>query len=64
MSRTYRSKRDKFYRDYKDEKELPNGKVRDGSPTHATKSCKRNGGCPWCEGNRLHKYERRKPIEE
>lgn len=20
------------------------------------RSCRNHGGCPWCEGNRLHKY--------
>ena len=28
------------------------------------KSCRNHGGCPWCEGDRLHKYQRRKPIED
>ena len=22
------------------------------------------GGCPWCEGNRLHKHKRREPIPD
>lgn len=27
-------------------------------------SCRNHGGCPWCEGNRLHKYRRREPIPD
>lgn len=27
--------------------------VRDGTQTHASKSCDNHGGCPFCEGNRL-----------
>ena len=23
------------------------------------KTCRSNGGCPWCEGNRLHKHKKR-----
>lgn len=34
------------------DKQYTNGRVRDGTPTHATASCENNGGCPWCEGNR------------
>ena len=25
----------------------------------AAHSCRNHGGCPWCEGNRLHKYRKR-----
>ena len=28
------------------------------------RSCRNHGSCPWCEGNRTHRNERRKPIEE
>ncbi|UOG91547.1 MAG: hypothetical protein L3K52_15305 [Candidatus Thiothrix sulfatifontis] len=27
-------------------------------------SCRNHGGCPWCEGNRLHKHKRREPIPD
>ena len=23
------------------------------------RTCRNHGGCPWCEGNRLHKYKKR-----
>ena len=29
-------------------------RVKDGTPTKATHSCENNGGCPYCESNRLH----------
>ncbi len=29
-------------------------KVKDGTPTKASHSCENNGGCPYCESNRLH----------
>ena len=32
--------------------------VRDGSRTHVDGSCERNGGCPWCLGNRMHKHNK------
>jgi hypothetical protein len=25
-------------------------------------SCRNHGGCPWCEGNRTHKYQAKKKI--
>lgn len=28
------------------------------------RTCRNHGGCPWCEGNRLHKYKRRTPWIE
>ncbi len=37
-------------------------KVRDGTPTRASHSCENNGGCPYCENNRLHSS--RKRMEE
>lgn len=32
--------------------------IRDGVPFRAAGSCNNNGGCPICEGNRLHKHAR------
>ena len=26
------------------------------------KSCRCHGGCPWCLGNRIHKYEKNAPV--
>lgn len=26
-------------------------------------SCRNHGNCPWCQGNRKHRTEKRKPIE-
>jgi hypothetical protein len=31
---------------------------------HFSASCRNHGGCPYCEGNRLHKYKRREPIPD
>lgn len=28
------------------------------------RSCRNNGSCPYCQGNRMHKNKRRSPIEE
>jgi len=37
-------------------------------PYHGAKavdaSCRSHGSCPWCENNRKHKNERRKPVED
>jgi hypothetical protein len=27
-------------------------------------SCRNHGGCPWCEGNRTHKYQAKKKIAD
>ena len=27
-------------------------------------SCRNHGGCPWCEGNRTHKYQAKKNIAD
>ena len=27
------------------------------------RTCRCNGGCPWCEGNRKHKYNRAQKEE-
>lgn len=34
-----------------------------GSKKHS-RSCRNNGGCPYCESNREHKHKKREPIEE
>lgn len=47
MSRTIRNKR------------KTNQKVKDGTSQYSTKSCSHHGGCPICEGNRLHSTKRR-----
>lgn len=47
--------KNKLYRD---------GKVRDGTRTHAARSCERHGGCPYCESNRFHGNRKRQPIIE
>lgn len=61
MSRTYRTKRPKMNLGYLSEThQYRTGKVRDGTPQHASKSCGNNGGCHRCEGNRLHKHDRNK----
>ena len=39
-------------------------KVKDGSRTHASGSCERNGGCPYCEGNRLHKHRKQPTVKQ
>lgn len=52
MSRTYR-KPSKMHKGVK--------KVRDGTRTKTSHSCENNGGCPYCESNRLHK-NRKKPT--
>ena len=51
MSRTFRKPPEmKMYKGVK--------KVKDGTPTRVSHSCENNGGCPYCEGNRLHKHRR------
>jgi hypothetical protein len=27
-------------------------------------SCRNHGSCPWCRGNRMHKYQRQRMLEE
>jgi len=63
MSRTYRNKRFKMKLGaHLTHKEYPNGKVRDGTPQHVSKSCENNKGCNVCEGNRLHSTNKRKQV--
>jgi hypothetical protein len=28
------------------------------------RSCRPNGGCPWCESNRRHSSEKREPLPD
>ena len=28
-----------------------------------SKSCQNHGGCPWCEGNRRHKFRDKHPCD-
>ena len=28
------------------------------------KSCRNHGGCPYCEGNRLHKHKKQPTVEQ
>lgn len=39
-------------------------KVRDGSRTCPSSGCENNGGCPYCEGNRLHRHRKQPNIED
>lgn len=38
--------------------------VKDGSRTRHAGSCERNGGCPYCESNRLHKHRKQPDLKE
>ena len=59
MSRTRRNKRPRMsLGDEAKRYQYRNGKVRDGTPQHASGSCQNHGGCPVCEGNRLHKHKK------
>ena len=52
MSGTYRTtKRGKVIQD-KDRKNMK-----------PDRGCLNHGGCPWCEGNRAHRTNKREPIE-
>lgn len=55
MSRTYR-KPSKMHKSSKI--------VRDGTPTKAAHSCENNGGCPYCESNRLHKHRKQPSLKQ
>ena len=58
MSRTYRNESHKI----KGRKASGRKKeVRDGSYTRVVASCQCNGGCPYCESNRL--YQKNKELE-
>ena len=56
MSRTFRKPSHRL--NYKTKK------VRDGSRTHIAASCERNGGCPYCEGNRNYKHKKQPTLKE
>lgn len=64
MSRTRRTKRPQLNWWALKDKQYKDGKVRDGTPTHSSSSCERNGGCPYCEDNRAHSTRKREPIIE
>lgn len=65
MSRTYRRKPTKLkLGKHLGHKQHKSGDVRDGTPTRYTKSCENHGGCPYCEGNKKHSTNRRKPLED
>lgn len=55
MSRTFR-KPSKMYKGVK--------KVKDGTRTKPSHSCENNGGCPYCESNRLHKHRKKPTLKE
>lgn len=56
MSRTFRKPSHKLFKGLK--------KVRDGSRTRASHSCENNGGCPYCEQNRLYKHNKQPDIQD
>ena len=35
------------------------GKVRDGTPQHASSGCDNHGGCPYCLNNKMHSTRKR-----
>ena len=39
-------------------------KVRDGSRTRVSHSCENHGGCPYCERNRFHKFNKQPGLED
>ena len=39
-------------------------KVKDGTRTKPTHSCANNGGCGWCEGNRLYKHRKQITLKQ
>ncbi len=49
------------------DKAIAHGKER-RKPYHGSKAidhtCRNHGSCEYCKENRLHKYERQKPLEE
>ena len=58
MSRTIRKVSHKLKNFYKSDT------VRDNSRTRVSGNCERNGGCPYCEGNRLHKHRKQVSLKE
>lgn len=59
MSRTFRNVPTKLKKIYKGFK-----KVRDGRRTKPSHFCENNHGCPYCEGNRLHKHNKQPGLED
>ena len=39
-------------------------KVKDGTPSKPSHSCENNGGCKWCEGNRLYKHRKQRTLNQ
>ena len=39
-------------------------KVKDGTSTRVSHFCENNGGCPYCEGNRLYKHNKQITLKE
>ena len=64
MSRTKRNLRPGMILGHLKSHQHWDGTVRDGTPQHYATSCENHGGCRWCEGDRLHGTEKRKPIVE
>jgi hypothetical protein len=59
MSRTFRRPSQNRWMGFKNLK-----KVKDGTPTKVSHFCENNGGCPYCEGNRLHKHKKQITINQ
>lgn len=38
--------------------------LRDGKRQRSVGSCNNHGGCPLCEGNRLHKFRRHESLKD
>lgn len=65
MSRTRRSKSPHINLGYAlAHKKHKDGKVRDGTPTHYSPSCRHHGGCAYCLRSRTHKFKRQEPPQE
>ena len=39
-------------------------KVKDGTRTKPSRMCENNGGCPYCENNRLHKNKKQLTLNQ
>ncbi len=63
MSRTVRNKRPQMRLGaHLGGKQYKNGKVRDGTPQHASSRCRHHGSCEYCAGNRQHANKKREPV--
>ena len=58
MSRTFRKVSHRMKSFYEKDK------VRDGSRTRCARSCENNGGCAYCESDRLHKHNKQPGLED